>query len=352
MNLAEWPIALIADRAPGGQKTIYFEGGNGRRVTVTGSDAFGLPTAVDTDVLIALIHLTKQRNDFQQVKVHFSRYELIKLLNWPDESFYYNRLNEAFNRWAGVLLVYDKSWWNNRLKRHTDMKMQILGNVEIIRGGGKSGHPDGRDGLPLSSFEWNKKFIDSCQADNLRQLDLDRYFSLKTPVAKRLYRFLGKRFHARGEHRFDLHEIAFERIGLSRNYRHNAAKIREKLQPGIDELEAIGFLRPLDQEERYKRIDRGRWEIRLIRGSHAKILMPPGDDTSGEESGDAVTSSGPADIPRADNQQMASPTAEAEPPALVAELAKRGVTAKTAAELVVRYPPRRSSRRLSCWIGD
>src|SRR5436305_14095135 len=91
MNLAEFPIALLADRAPRGQKTLYFEDQHGR-LTVTGSDAHGLPTAVDSDVIVALIYLTKLRNDFRDVKVHFSRYELIKLLNWPVEGGSYKRL--------------------------------------------------------------------------------------------------------------------------------------------------------------------------------------------------------------------------------------------------------------------
>ena len=78
MNLAEFPIALLADRTQAGQKTLYFEDEHGR-LTVTGSDAYGLPTATDTDVIVALIYLTKQRNNFRDVKVNFSRYELIKL---------------------------------------------------------------------------------------------------------------------------------------------------------------------------------------------------------------------------------------------------------------------------------
>src|SRR5271170_1330798 len=76
MNLAEFPIALLADRALKGQKTLYFEDLHGR-LTVTGSDAFGLPTAADADVIVALIYLTKIRNDFGDVKVNFSRYEII-----------------------------------------------------------------------------------------------------------------------------------------------------------------------------------------------------------------------------------------------------------------------------------
>jgi hypothetical protein len=38
MNLAEFPIALLADRVPRGQKTLYFEDQHGR-LTVTGSDS-------------------------------------------------------------------------------------------------------------------------------------------------------------------------------------------------------------------------------------------------------------------------------------------------------------------------
>src|SRR4051794_14350362 len=135
MNLAEFPIALIADRVPAGQKTLYFEDKHGR-LTITGSDAYGLPTATDTDVIVALIYLTKLRNGFSDVKVNFSKYELINLLNWHDEGGSYKRLDLSLNRWAGVLLVYDKCWWNNKAKRHVSAKMHILDSVVFAGAGG------------------------------------------------------------------------------------------------------------------------------------------------------------------------------------------------------------------------
>jgi hypothetical protein len=309
MNLAEFPIALLADRVPKGQKTLYFEDQHGR-LTVTGSDAYGLPTATDTDVIVALIYLTKLRSEFKDVKVNFSRYELIKLLNWSDEAWYYKRLEQSFNRWSGVLLVYDKCWWNNRLKCYTSAKMHIVETVEIIdRDARRRAHRDGRTGLTLSCFTWNREFIESCQADNLRQLDLETYFSLKSAVSKRLYRFLGKRFYRDRDWTFDLNEIAFDRVGLSRSYA-DAGKIKEKLQPAIEELEAIGFLRPLSREDRYQRIDRGQWTIRLVRKSSTPLAV--------------------AEPSRAAEDRPAEP----ELPPLIAELISRGVTPKTAAELV------------------
>ena len=268
LNLAEFPIALLADRVSQGQKTLYFEDRHGR-LTITGSDAYGLPTAADADVIVALIYLTKIRNNFNDAKVNFSRYELIKLLDWPDDGRSYKRLGESLHRWVGVSLYYDKCWWNNRLKVYTDVAIHIIDMIEIIDGGARGkAHPSGPDDSPPSYFIWNRAFLESCQADNLRQLDLDEYFSLKSAISKRLYRFLGKRFYLRGDWTFDLHEIAFERVGLSRSYR-DAYKIKEKLQPAIEELEAIGFLKPLGRSDRYIRIDRGQWSIRLTRQSLA-----------------------------------------------------------------------------------
>src|ERR1700730_15233776 len=94
MNLAEYPLALLADRVPKGQKTLQYVNPHGT-LTITGSDAFGLPTAADTDVLIGLIQLTRVRNNFTDPKVNFTRYELFKLLGWPDESKNYRRIDES-----------------------------------------------------------------------------------------------------------------------------------------------------------------------------------------------------------------------------------------------------------------
>src|SRR3954464_13515467 len=73
LNLAEFPIALLADRVPAGQKTMEFEDeiyderkGQpvSRKLTITASDKFGLPTAKDDEVLLGLMQLTYEANNF------------------------------------------------------------------------------------------------------------------------------------------------------------------------------------------------------------------------------------------------------------------------------------------------
>jgi hypothetical protein len=319
MNLAEYPLALLADRVPKGQKTICYANTQGT-VTITGSDAYGLPTAADTDVLIGLIQLTRLRNGFASPKVNFTRYELRKLLGWPDESKYYQRLDDSLNRWVGVTLHYDNTWWDNRAKRYLTAKLHILETVIIDeeRPGRKK-----KESLPASSFTWNKTFIESCQADNLKRLDLDRYFGFQSAISKRIFRFLDKRFYLRPEWAFDLNEFAFEHIGISRNYAGNAGKIKEKLRPALDELETMAFLLPLPREDRFQKRDGG-WIIRLVRSP---------DEAALEAAGPATTS-----VDQPPEPEPAPAPARAPVPSPAEELATRGVTPSTAAEIVAQFP--------------
>ena len=61
MNFAEFPIALLTDRVPKGQKTINFEDQIyderrkklvTRRRIIEGSEEYGLPTATDDTVIL------------------------------------------------------------------------------------------------------------------------------------------------------------------------------------------------------------------------------------------------------------------------------------------------------------
>src|SRR5207245_1586888 len=113
-----------------------------------------------------------------------------------------------------------------------------------------------------SWFKWNEVVFKSFRADNLKRLDLDTYFNLKSSIAKRMFRFLDKRFYHRRRWEFDLEEFAFEHIGLSRSY--DMGQVKAKLQPGFEELEAHGFLESLPREKRYARVVRGQWRVILI----------------------------------------------------------------------------------------
>jgi hypothetical protein len=140
LNFAEFPLASVSTSLPKGQKTLEFtdeifdKARNERvtrKLTITASDKYGLPTAMDDEVILGLIQLTG-KGGFSERKVLFTRYELLKLLNWPDATRNYNRLEESLNRWLGVTLYYDKCWWSREEESWVSEGFHILDHVTIL----------------------------------------------------------------------------------------------------------------------------------------------------------------------------------------------------------------------------
>lgn len=312
MNFAEFPITLLTDRVPKDQKVIKFEDQIydekrkklvTRRRIIEGSEEYGLPTATDDTVILALIQLTKIKGDFRKREVEFTRLELIKILGWADEGRSYDRIKLSLLRIQSVNYVYDNAWWDSRQKTWTTKAFHIIDNVEI----NDSRTTNGQAGLFASRIVWNEVVFNSFQAGFLRDIDFQLCMRLVHPTALRMYRFLGKRFYVRPEWLFDLKEFAHEHMGLGRSY-EGGTQIARKLKPAIAELEAVGFLEPLSGGERF--IKKGRvWSIRFVQRNATLAALPE-----------------------------SAPQAEPEPPSLVALLISRGVTAKTAAELVKQHP--------------
>jgi hypothetical protein len=328
LNLAEFPIALLAERVPDGQKTLEFQDTIRdqktreivtRRLTVTASDKYGLPTAKDDSVILALVQLTRLANGFTEREVRFSRRDIVHLLGWPHSGQSFRRVEESLKRWLGVVLYYEKAWWNNKAQAWVDENFHIIERVSLCDGSRGTGDGVQRE-LPFSSFVWSEVIFHSFQAGYLKRLDLDFYLSLTSATAKRVYRFLDKRFYHGPRWEFDLDEFAFEHVGLSRTY--HTGKIKEKLAAAVEELEARGFLEPLAPRERYPAVRRGEWKVVFLAKAKAgQDQTPP-----------------PPPAPRG----------------LEKELVTRGITAATAAELAAGHPAERIAAKLEVfdWLVE
>jgi plasmid replication initiation protein len=257
MNLAELPITLLADRVPKGVGTLVFKTEHGQ-LTVSGSSKFGLPLAGDADIIVGLIYLTKRANDFTDPKVNFNRCELIDLMGWKKTGGNYKRVDEGMQRWVGTTLEYQNSWYDNTVKRTTDATFHILESVVVYDRELRQHARTMQRELPLSQFTWNGIFFESCQANYIRRLDVNVYFSLRSSISRQMMRFLGKRLYVRKDLTFELREFAFENVGLSRNYPDD--QIRKKLKPALDELIGVGFLKSAE----FISVRRGEWAIRLV----------------------------------------------------------------------------------------
>ncbi|OYW20930.1 MAG: hypothetical protein B7Z55_06440 [Planctomycetales bacterium 12-60-4] len=315
MNLCEFPLAACGHRTNPEQKTLIFtdeifDEGNQqavqRKLVVSASDAFGLPTPVDSDVLLVLMHLTNCRTRFQSPTVHFTRYELVKFLGWDNSGKSYKRLEESLQRWASVTLFYNHAWWDRDRKRWRSQTFHVLESLDLRgREGRGAANDDGQ-----SSFTWSKVIFSSFQSNHLKRLDLGTYFRLHNPASRQAYRFLDKRFYRSARFEMDLRVFACEHVGLARSY--DNAQLKRKLTPALEELEAIGFLVPESATNRFVRRVHGEWQIVLHR----------------QNQGTAVPLSDEASTP------------------LAVELTTRGLRATIAAELVRTFPAQQIAEKI------
>ncbi len=319
LNLAEFPLSAIADRHNPDQKTMVFEDriwdrSRGESITrkllITAADEYGLPTALDDEVILGLVQLSRLQG-FAERRVQFTRYQLIQLLGWRDEGKSYERIETSLNRWIGVTLYYQNAWRDRENACWVDEKFHLLDNVTLYDRERMARDRATQSALPISSFTWNEVVFRSFRAGNLKSLDFDFYRRLESAVAKRLYRFLDKRLFHRPRWEFNLQELCWEHVGLARSY--DAANLKRKLRPAIAELERNHFIRELPDAERFRKVRSGEWRVvfeRAGRGGTKSEAPPPADEPLSQ--------------------------------ALIA----RGVTLSTAVELVGKFSPERIQQQL------
>lgn len=259
MNLAEFPLTVLSKRADPSIKTLEFtdtvKGKNGdvinRQWIITGADKFGLPTSSDDEVLLGLLKLTAD-DGLRSQKVHFTRYELLKILRWTTEGRSYVRLQNALDRLSGVRIKATNAFYDNETKLHSTRNFGILDAYEIN---------DGRDTRP-SFFTWSEVLFKSFQVGFIKKLDLEFYLDLQSAVSKRLYRYLDKHFWYRSRMQVNLFVLSHEKIGISRNYVY-ASSLRQQLEPALEELKDKGVL------SEYEFIGKGKSTEVVLVAAHA-----------------------------------------------------------------------------------
>ena len=306
LNLAEFPIASISDRFLDGTKTVVLNDEVWdrdqkkylpRKLTISGSDRYGLPSAKDDDVLLACVQLSSTQG-FGERKLEFSRYELLKLLRLSQDSKNYSRLAKSLRRWKGTTIYSDRTFYDHAAKSWINRDFGIFDNLYLYEKE-RQAEADSRSWLV-----WNEVIFNSFQAGYLKPLDWDLYCRLKSPVAKRLYRFLDKRFYHGNKLEIDLHDLAFRKLRLSESY--NTAQIKRVLLKGIEELETLWDLRSDQPERRFRKLSAGKWEAVFVK--RRKKSTTKTSPVGGK------------------NQ------------ALVENLLKRGVSPAVATQLASRYP--------------
>ena len=254
MNLAEFPFTLLSNRMSENQKTIEVDqkirDKNGRIITqkwiVTGSDKFGLPLAAENDIYLALMQIFKE-NGFENRQIYFTRYQLLKIMEQIPSKQTYKMIERALDRLVSVTVKSENAFWDNRAKSYVTKAFHLFDSYDLYDERNRNSD-DNQTGLPLSNIVMSEFLFNSIKSSYIKSLDIGFYFTLQTPLTRRLYRFLDKKKYHRSIYEIDIIKLA-SLMPLQDRY---PSQIKRRLKKIHNELIEKGYLKSVSYKKEPK----------------------------------------------------------------------------------------------------
>lgn len=246
MNLAEYPLGLVSDRAPKGVNTITYKGfltQNGKRVesewTVRGSDVFGLPTGADEQFFMAIMEIWREQG-FKDASISIgSIYHVLKKMNLSTDGRTYAQFIRAMNRYGSITITAKNALWDKESQSYIGyLLFHVIEEVVIYD---KGSNRSVTTPLPLSYIKMNSFFHKSIVNGNIKDLNLSFYLKLPTPLSRRLFRYLDKKRYLGKTFTMDTKNLAIK-LGFISIEKYYPSKLRQLLTPGLEVLVKEKFL--------------------------------------------------------------------------------------------------------------
>src|SRR5215203_940812 len=258
-NLEEFPLFELKARKRGAKARVFekvIEGEAGVSLNqvwkVMPSGEYGMPGPVDQDVYLAVLQLLQQRGGMpEDGELSFSLYELRKILGWSDDSGgAYKLIRDALLRIATTSMQSSNAFYSAADEQLIADSFNVW-SVHFAQRK-KKGTPMGTpnpSGARMTQdrhvLRFHPIFIRNYEAQYLKGLDADFFWSLKMPLSKRLYRLIDLQRADGLSWRSDLFAVR-DQIPLDYPY---PSQIKRALEKAHRELEEKGFLSGVDYEE-------------------------------------------------------------------------------------------------------
>lgn len=250
-NLEEYPLFELKARRRGTKARVFerdIAGENGLSLNqvwkVMPSGEYGMPGPVDQDVYLAVLQLLQQRGGMPESgELRFSLYELRKILRWADDSGKaYKQMRDSLLRIATTSVQSKQAFYSAYEKRRITDTFTIW-SVHFAE------HEVG--GVPVRErhvLRFHPIFIRNYIAQYLKGLDADFYWSLRSPLSKRLYRLVDHQRAGGIAWKTDLFSVR-DQIPLHYSY---PSEVKRALHKTHEELEKRGFLSGVEYEGKTK----------------------------------------------------------------------------------------------------
>ncbi len=245
-NIEEWPVFQLGrskDNSARVERTITGEDGSElrQRMEVSAPGKYRLPGRFDYDVYSAVMELLEIRGGMpEDGTLGFSLHELILIMGLQPSGRTYEEVKRSLRRIAATVLESDNAFWSSGQERHISDTFNLW-NIRFDAVTDKNGYGSRHE------IEFGKLFRRSFEEHYLRGLDIEFYWQLASPVAKRLYRLVDLKRSGASSWNTDLFDLQkYIPIGP---YKY-VSKIKEKLTAAHEELLEKGFLSGVAYRER------------------------------------------------------------------------------------------------------
>ena len=212
-------------------------------VKVVGGREYGLPGPTERDVHVAIMKLVHRAGGMPpEGVVSFSLYELLKVMGKNRGGNNYEKVRESLDRIADSVIYAKNAFYDNeteqfRTHRFTPWSVHFSSTRQ---GQGRSAE--------RHVVKFHEILVRSYNSGFLKTLDADFFFSLKNPMAKSLYQLVDAKRRGKLSWTVGVQQLR-QLIPMPESYRYDS-KIREKVEPGLQELKQRGFLERADYEQR------------------------------------------------------------------------------------------------------
>ena len=251
VNMEELPLFLFKTRDRNeefieARDTVVTAKGERLRqyVKVTGGREFGLPGPADRDVYVAVMrHVRRDGGMPPDGQVSFTIYELLRLMGKnPKSGKNIENVRRSIDRIATTDVYAENAFYDRQGEVFESQRFRPWRvTFRKVRHRGKNAE--------RHVLKFDEVLVRSYNANYVKGLDSDFYFSLRNDLAKMLYGLVDVRRKGKLRWTVEIRQLR-SLIPLPEHLYHQPSKIKERLQAAHRELLERGFLTRVDYEER------------------------------------------------------------------------------------------------------
>ncbi len=256
LNLVNLPISSISNSAINKTATeLLFSKGSSKTLKIIPSSLHGAPYFNDDKVFSALLKLSYDLNYMTETYLEFSKSDLLDVLKMSRKGDNYTKIIKSLQRWSYTSLEFNYSLYEHNKKKWISDTISPIEPTLL--------HNLSRSKTKLA-IRWSQRLISEVEQKYYRRINFDEYISIKSPIARRIYSFVGSQFYNKNIFEMPLYDFAVYRVGIRIKNPNRDTKLIQSLINPLKELRKIGFIEFDDINELFPPNETTAKTIRLI----------------------------------------------------------------------------------------